>query len=79
MADSLYDAEQAARRIGRIIGPSLPKGWGFTLMLYTFGVDGFSTYISNAERPNMILALKEMIEKLEKDGDRIEFTQPNNN
>jgi hypothetical protein len=58
--------EAAARGIGRTIGDTLPSGVGFCLMLFTFGgPGGWSTYLSNAQRPDMIAAIRELLDKLE--------------
>ena len=61
----LQPMEEAARGIARRIAPALPPGVGFCLILFNFGPDGFSTYISNGQRADMIEALREMITKLE--------------
>lgn len=42
-----------------------PRRIGFVLWLFDFGQSGFATYVSNAEREDMIKALKEMLERLE--------------
>ncbi len=38
---------------------------GFMLMLFDFGPDGFSSYISNARRADMIKALREQADRME--------------
>jgi hypothetical protein len=50
-----------AKDIGRIIAGQLPAGWGFTLLLFTFGPGGTLSYISNADRSDMLLSMKEFI------------------
>jgi hypothetical protein len=50
-----------AKDIGRIIAGQLPDGWGFTLLLFTFGPGGALSYISNADRSDMLLTMKEFI------------------
>lgn len=47
--------------IGKGIGERLPKGWGMTLFIYSFGKDGEMFYISNSQRGTMIKALQEFI------------------
>jgi len=52
-----------AKDIGRIIADQLPAGWGFTLLLFTFGPGGALSYISNADRSDMLLTMKEFINR----------------
>lgn len=66
---TLEEAERKCREIGHIIGAQMPKGWGFTLLLSSFGENGFTTYISSCKREDMIKALFEMGFKLE-NGDK---------
>lgn len=42
---------------------------GFALIIFKFHEEGLSNYISNAERGSMIKALKEIVERLEKNED----------
>ena len=51
------------RQIGKTIARELPPGWGFTLLLFSFGEGGSTFYISNAQRADMIEAMKEFIER----------------
>lgn len=62
----LEEAEIVARRLGHMIGDVTPPGWGFVLLLNSWGEGGFSTYISNAERTSTIKLLREMAEKIER-------------
>ena len=55
------EVKELLNSIGNIIGPQLPKGWGFTLLIFTFGEGGTMTYISNAERESMIEAMNEFM------------------
>jgi hypothetical protein len=52
-----------AKDIGRIIAAQLPDGWGFTLLLFTFGGGGTLSYISNADRGDMLLTMHEFIKR----------------
>ncbi len=61
---TLEEAENQAREIGRTLKGIMPKGWGFTLILSSYGDNGFSTYISSYNREDMILSLHEMVTKL---------------
>ena len=65
-SEGLRQGEGIIRDIGSIIGPIFPKGWGFTLLCFTFWAGGYSTYISNAKRADMIKALRECADQLEK-------------
>lgn len=51
------------QEIGRLIGSQLPPGWGFALLVFTFGGGGTMTYISNAQRADMVKAMQEFIAK----------------
>jgi len=69
-AGKLADMEATARGLGSILGGAIEakhgKGEvGFCLMLFSFGEGGWSTYVSNAQRPDMVNALREFIRKLE--------------
>lgn len=61
----LATLEAAQRDLGNTIGRAIPEGVGFCLILYTSGEGGWSTYMSNAQRPDMMEALREMLSKLE--------------
>lgn len=63
---TLEQAERTCRGIGTVIAGALPTGWGFTLILSSFGEQGFSTYLSNCKREDMIKALREMADKIER-------------
>jgi hypothetical protein len=55
-----------ANDIGKIIGGTLPPGWGFALLVFPFVEgDGRMNYISNAERGDMLTALKELVARME--------------
>lgn len=57
------DIEIAMKQIGEVIGKSLPKGWGFNLMLFDFGDKGSMFYMSNADRQDVIKQMREFIKK----------------
>jgi len=63
----LERAEVTAKRIGDLLKNAMPKGWGFSLQLFTFGGPGFITYISNAKREDMKKALKELLDKWDRE------------
>ena len=56
------EIEKTMQDLGHIIGPLMPKGFGFTLLIFSFQ-PGSMFYISNAERDTMIQALREFIDK----------------
>ena len=64
---TLEQAEMQAQVLGRKIGPHLPPGWGFCLMLFSWGPGGLMTYISNGQREDVIKALRELCDRMEKD------------
>lgn len=55
---------QQMRDLATIIKKEIP-GLGFALFCFEFHKPGMSNYISNAQREDMIKALKETIERLE--------------
>lgn len=48
-------------RIAKHIQASLPPNWGFALFLFEYGEGGNCTYISSADRDNVIDAMREWI------------------
>jgi len=62
---SLETAEVSARTLGRHLAPHVPPGWGFLLVLASFGEGGRMTYLSNCQREDMINLMKELSGKLE--------------
>ena len=57
---------ETANSIGSIIGQTLPPGWGFALLVFPFNEgDGRMNYISNAGRDDMLVALKEVVARME--------------
>lgn len=50
--------------------PAQPKV-GFCMLIFGFGAPGISNYISNAERGDMIKALREAADRLEKGQDNV--------
>ena len=63
--------EAKLRDIGELLGVAIEQadGWGFCLMMFDFGKDGVMSYISNAQRENMIHILHEFLGRLSA-GDR---------
>lgn len=56
-------AERALREVGKQLGTKMPPGFGFGLFVFEFGEEGSMFWISNAQRPDMIKALREWIAK----------------
>ena len=65
MTRPLRELEATARQIGRRIGGSLPDGVGFCLMIFDLGEGGHMTYLSNAERDDMVKGVRELLEAVE--------------
>ena len=62
--------EDVAQAIAGQIGAAVDEmrlEVGFALLVFTFGEEGFSTYVSNARREDMIKALRENADRLEAD------------
>ena len=49
--------------IAQQIGGQVPKGWGFTLLLFEYSPGDALFYISSAQRPDMIKTMREFIQK----------------
>lgn len=58
------ELNELARSIGNRIGSSLPKGVGFSLIVFTFGEGGWLSYISNGQREDVLKMLDEYRERL---------------
>jgi hypothetical protein len=52
--------------VAQVIAGTLPKGFGFTLLVFRPGThDGRMNYISSADRGDMLVALKELVVNME--------------
>jgi hypothetical protein len=75
--------EKVNREVGALIGEAIDQSgghFGFALFMFGFGNDQEMTWISNAERADLIAALKEFIAKCESgDGDELEKSRRWNN
>jgi hypothetical protein len=56
------ETKEIMQKFGEIIGTLLP-GYGFFLMIFEFSKEGRANYISNAERADVIKAMKEFMER----------------
>lgn len=54
-------------RIAKKLKEACPPGLGFTLFLFEFGDGGFTSYLSTAERADMIRLIKEWLKVQEAD------------
>lgn len=57
------ELREVAKDIGRKIGANLPEGVGFALLVFDFDGPGSLAWISNANRDDMLKALKEFMQK----------------
>jgi hypothetical protein len=66
--------ETKLREIAKDIASKVPKGWGFTLLMFDFNKekDGGMFYISTAQRETMILSLEELLDNLKEGGEKNE-------
>jgi hypothetical protein len=55
------EVESKLRELSEHIGARLPEGWGFTLLLFSYGPDGNLFYMSSAEREDVVKVMKEWI------------------
>jgi hypothetical protein len=71
MRATLEEAERKMQSMARVVGNMVPEGWGFTVLCFSFGdpfiENNFMNYVSNANREDMIRALRECADHLEKD------------
>ena len=67
MRATLEEIERKMQGIAKTVGAMIPEGWGFAVLCYSFGENGFMNYVSNGERAAMIKALRECADKLEND------------
>lgn len=61
----LVKIEKRLRPAIRHVEAELPKGWGCAIVTFTYGEGGYLTYIANAEREDMIRALRECASTIE--------------
>lgn len=63
------EVAEVMKDIGHILAGAIKEcgggGYGFALLVFSFGDFGRMNYISNAERPDMLAALKEFIARAE--------------
>ena len=68
MSEPLERAEETCKKLGGLLGPAIPPGWGFVLILMNYNQTtpkGRLTYISSCDRETIPTALREMADLLE--------------
>ena len=60
------EIEADLTEIGDMLCAKMPKGWGFSVLITSFGEGGAVFYVSNVEREDMIEVMREFIKKHEK-------------
>lgn len=63
----LEEAERGMQSIARVVGNMVPEGYGFAVLVFSWGEQGFMNWVSNAQRTDMVKALRECADKLEND------------
>ncbi len=59
------EVEKLLKSLGRRLKKAMPKGWGFTLLIFSYGDKGATFYTSSAEREGSIKLMKEFLRKME--------------
>lgn len=62
------EVRRQMQTLAQFFDDALPDGYGFALLVFDLGDGGFMNYISNAERDDMKRALRELVDKMEKEG-----------
>lgn len=57
------EVQAMLKDIGQKLHGSMPEGFGFALLMFSFGEGGATFYISDAQRDDMIKAMQEFIDK----------------
>lgn len=69
MEDDMDEIQDGSAEILQAFAQTLEEtfpGYGFALIVFEFDAPALSNYISNAQRPDMIKALRETANRLEK-------------
>lgn len=59
------EAEHRLNEIGNLLRSNMPEGFGFALLIFSYGEGGSMFYTSNAQRQDIINAMREFIAKHE--------------
>jgi hypothetical protein len=57
------DIQTKLKALAAFIKDDLPEGWGFTLLLFSYGVKGSLFYISSADRADVLNVMREFIKR----------------
>lgn len=57
------EVKRLIQELGDRIGAELPTGWGFNLLLFSYGDKGSLFYISSARREDVIAVMREFIQR----------------
>ena len=55
--------EALLKEMGQSLKAKMPEGWGFNLLIFSYGEGGSMFYLSSAQRKDMINAMQEFIAK----------------
>ncbi len=69
-------AAEGLRRVADAAKTALPPGVGFALFVFDYGEKGNLAYVSTASRADMVKAIREWLEKAEKNLIRSVFDGP---
>ena len=59
------EVRASGERLAEIIDAALPPGHGFALLIFEWGSDGNLSWISNADRDDMLATMKDFIARHE--------------
>lgn len=59
------DIEALLKELGSDLKKRMPAGWGFNLLIFSYGEGGSMFYLSSAQRNDMLKAMREFIDKFE--------------
>lgn len=70
MAEMKYELQNPEvqallRTLAETIGKDMPKGWGFTLLIFEYAPGDSLFYISSAQRQDMMKTMREFIAKFQ--------------
>jgi len=55
------DIKEKLNDLGRLLKRQMPEGWGFALLMFTYGEQGSMAYLSSAPREDMLKAMQEFM------------------
>jgi hypothetical protein len=59
------EVERSAQEVAGSIGQAIPAGFGFALLIFSFGERGYLTHVSNCNREDLVKCLRETADVLE--------------